>query len=425
MSIRIFLLNIHSDRNAGDLALSRVTVHQLQTNFPDCQITLSMNDLQSYQGDLHALNSITTWISTGKGWNLTRLIWLVAATITPVICRRFFGKAWFGITPRSLRPWMQACLESDIVVGTAGGYYYSTGSGLNLLLTAYSLVLAILAGKPLYFFPQSIGPFKYQWERLVAHWIYTRARIVMVREPISVQYLLDCGIPESKIILLPDVAFGFQGASREAARDWLKAQSIDPENDRPLLGMTVMDWETFAPNFKRQDVYEGAVTAAIRLFVDKHRGKVLLLPQTWGPTRGEDDRLKAAQVAKRLPEYRDSIFVIDQPINPELLQAVFGEMDLVIGTRMHSNIFSISRGVPVIPIGYLHKSLGIAQMAGLGEWVLDIDRVDALNLIEKLEELWMRRQVIRSHLKKVVPNLIEESQKVGRIIAEDFAGLGQ
>lgn len=423
MSIKIFLLNIHSDRNAGDLALSRVTIQQLQTNFPGSQITLSMNDPQSYNGDLDVLGSYFIWIQEEAHWHLSRLLWLGPATLVPLLTWRIFGKAWYGLTPKRIRDWVRVYIEADLIASTAGGYLYSSGKGLTIILVMYSLALAVLAGKPLYIFPQSIGPFAFKWECTLARWLYTRARIVMAREPISYNNLIACGIPESKCLLLPDLAFGFIGASKEAAQQWLQTQGIDSTTTRPLLGMTIIDWGAWSPGFDRQSAYEEAVIAAIKMFIEQYAGKVLLLPQTWGPTDAEDDRIVAHRVADRIPELGHAILVVEEPLSPDLLQAVFGEMDLVIGTRMHSNIFSVSRGVPVLPIGYLHKSLGIAQVIGLDEWVIDIRQVDAEILTEKLVTLWERRTEVRTHLEQTIPTVIEESQKAGKLIAQDFASL--
>lgn len=423
MSVQIFLQNVHSDFNAGDLALSRVTVKQLQENFPNCQITLSMNDPKSYTGDLQVIGSYFNWAMTYHQWHWHRLAWLGPASLIPVLTKRFFGKAWFGLTPRGLRDWLSAFIRADLIVSTAGGFFYSSGHGLTLLLTSYSLILAILAGKPLYIFPQSIGPFKFFWERPLARWIYSRARIVMTREPISADNLSDCGLPRQAVIVLPDIAFGFKGAEKDVGQAWLVAQGIDPAKDRPLLGMTVMDWAAFNKHFDNQKQYEDAILAAIRYFVTQYGGRVLLLPQVWGPTKEEDDRLTALQLAERLPELGKAVIAIRDPLSPELLQAIFGEMDLVIGTRMHSNIFASTRCVPVIPIGYLHKTLGIARMAGLDEWVIDIEEVDAEILVHKLTALWEQRHRVREHLRCTIPVLIEESQKAGRLTAQDFLSL--
>ncbi len=422
MPENIFLINVHSDYNAGDLALSRVTVQQLEQNFQDCKITISMNDPQSYEGDLPVLNSHFVWVLDGYHWNWGRLIWLAPGSIIPIISNRIFGKAWFGLTPKKIRDWVNAYIEADLVVSTAGGFLRSSGRGLTLLLTVYSLILAVLAGKPLYIFPQSIGPFSFTWEGPLVKWIYSKARLIMAREYITVDHLTSCGIPRDRIILLPDVAFGFKGASKDQAREWLLSKNIDRVDNKPIMAMTVMDWSATNQAFGRQSVYEDAVSAVIKFFVTKNGGKVLLVPQVWGPSKAEDDRITARRIAERLSEMKSEVVFFDEPISPDMLQAIFGEMDIVIGTRMHSNIFAATRMVPVIPIGYLQKTLGIANSAGLDEWVVDIEEVDAEILINKLTELWEQKELVKSHLAGIIPHLIEESKNAGILTAQDYFG---
>lgn len=422
MAETIFLLNVHSDRNSGDLALTRVTVEQLQVNFPASQIVLAFNDPQSYQGSLPTVNSVYPWLmrNDGRLRRLLRLAALFPSCLVPILTMRIFGKPWFGLTPSALRPWIKTYLEADLVVSTAGGFYRSSGKGLTFLLTWHSLALAVPARKPLYIFPQSIGPLRYGWEKTLSRWLFSKARIVMAREPITMHNLRTYGVPPEKCVLLPDVAFGFSGAPREAAEEWLRSHGLDPVADRPLLGVTVINWEGQNREFKYQAVYEAAVKAVIRKFAAEHQGKVLLLPQTWGPSAIEDDRVIARRIVEELPDLQNSVQMIEQPLPAELLQAVFGAMDVLIGTRMHSNIFATSRLVPVIPIGYLHKARGIAEMLGISEWVIDIDQISSEILIEKFDCLWNRRWEVRAHLEETIPEIIAQSRQAGVLVAEDY-----
>jgi len=147
-------------------------------------------------------------------------------------------------------------------------------------------------------------------------------------------------------------------------------------------------------------------------------GKVVLLPQCWGPTPGEDDRRTARRIAGLVADLGEAVIAVDDPVPPDLLKAVFGQLDLLVGTRMHSNIFALVQGVPVIPIGYLHKTRGIAQAAGIEEWVIDIHEINDQKLIQKISELWANRERVRLHLEEVMPKLIQESHQAGEILAQ-------
>lgn len=419
-SINIFLLNIHSDRNAGDYALSRVSVSQLINVFPYGNIVLSMNDPESYEGEYPVVNSPFVWIKQGNNWLWGRLIKFIVGTFLPVIVWRYFQKTFLYLTPKSLRDWVLVYIKSDIIVSTAGGYQYSSGKGITFLLLNYILILSILGKKPLYFLPQSFGPYNYSWEKTITRIVCNRSRIVMVREPVSLQNLIECNIHKDKIVLLPDIAFGFIGATQEEANHWFINHGIDLQRDRPLLGMTVIDWRAFYPRFHRQLEYEDAIISLIEFFSISLNGKVIILPQTWGPTQAEDDRVIANKIGNKLTHLSNNLLVINQSIHPQLLQAIFGTMDVVVGTRMHSNIFAMTHGVPALPIGYLHKSVGIAQMLGVEQWVIDINEIDSDILIQRFKEFWQQKEAIKSTLQVKIKLLIEESKRAGSLIYEDY-----
>jgi len=222
---------------------------------------------------------------------------------------------------------------------------------------------------------------------------------------------------------VPDLAFASPAASRSAAEAWLRAQGMRPWNGRPFLGVTLINWGAQNPRFRLQSAYEAAVAAAARHFVGRYKGSVILFHQVRGPLPIQDDRVPARRVAAQLSDLGAAVQVLEGPVPPDLLKALYGMMDIFIGSRMHSNIFALSEGVPVIAIGYQHKTRGIAQIAGLERWVLDIQEVSPQTLIAKLDELWAEREAVREHIRHRLPGLCQQANRAGAIIAADFAKL--
>jgi colanic acid/amylovoran biosynthesis protein len=425
MTTKVLILNVHSTRNAGDAALASMTLDQLKDQFSPLDVTLSMDDPSSFSGEGTTVGSLVTWLKetspTGKPrWKKWNLIWLLPACLIPIFAYRSTGRAFYGCTPAKIRALIQAYLEADLVVSEAGGFLYHSGSGLTLLVALFSLALAILSGKPLYIFPQSIGLFRKGWECTLVRWVLNRARVVMVRESISLQVLGKCGLRKDHCRLIPDLAFGFESAPAEEAEAWLVQQGIDPAQDRPLLGLTMINWGAQDIQFGWQDRYEAAVAGAARYFIEQYQGKAIFIPQVWGPLPSQDDRVPAGRVSARLSDLAEHVHLIHEPLPPELLKAVYGQMDLFIGTRMHSNIFALSEGVPVIAIGYQHKTEGIARMLDLGDWVIDIQRVDEKELIQLLRHLVEQREDLRKKIQAQLPQIVQSSRQAGRIIAADY-----
>lgn len=420
---KILLINVHSSRNAGDAALALAAIEQLKEYFPESYFILAMDDPLSHSGEGQAMHSFFGWVKKDGKWRLGSLLWLIPASILPILTYRLFGKAVFALTPASWRALLRAYTQADIVVSKPGGFLYSSGRGMSFIIAVYTLALALLAGKPVYMLPQSIGPLSHHWECVLLKWVLNRVRIVMVREPVSLRQLQACGLSPSRCYLLPDMAFAFSGAPPSFAEKWLQAQGIKDDRGEPLLGMTVLNWGAQNPRFQLQAEYEAACATAARFFVEHYGGKVFLFPQVWGPLDSQDDRVPARRIADQLADLTGSIFMIEDPLPPDLLKSVYGLMDLFIGTRMHSNIFALSQGVPTIAIGYQHKTWGIIQMMGLERWHIDIQQVNAQILTEKLAALWTERDVVRSYLNQIIPTLSQQAGQAGAMIADDFATL--
>ena len=427
MNDNILVINIHSSRNVGDAALLQVTLEQLRQNFPSSQITLCMDDPESHNGFEPAVQSIFSWVfsfgADGEtGWNYKHLALLLPASLLPLLGYKLFNKKIWIFSPRSIREIINSYLDTDLVISKPGGFLYSSGHGISLLVAAYSIIYAYLARKPVYIFPQSIGPFRCRWERMLIRWLMEKVRILMVREPISYQVIKDIGVKNINLHLIPDIAFAMQDAGHEAGGSWLMQHGINPQNSFPLLGMTMINWGAQNTDFNYQLEYEDACAQAIRYFVEKINGHVLLFPQVWGPLPSQDDRIPAHRTLERLPDLSPRVMAVDKPIPAKLLKSIYGWMELFIGTRMHSNIFALSQGVPIIAIGYLHKTMGIARMVGIEKWVISIQQTQGNVLQEKLAELWPERLLWREKIQRCIPDLIRQADAAGKMVADDYIG---
>ncbi len=75
------------------------------------------------------------------------------------------------------------------------------------------------------------------------------------------------------------MAYTFHSESQPNGQEWLQSQGINPNTDRPLLGLTVIEWEAQYQSFTDQKNFEEAIAATIRDFVNRFGGMVLIFPQ--------------------------------------------------------------------------------------------------------------------------------------------------
>lgn len=425
---KILVINVHSYHNAGDAALAETVLRLLRDNFPQADITLAMDDPSSYSGSEATIKSFMAWFkhdNQGRiGWRWLTILFVGLTSLLAVVAKRLFGRPISLQAVKGHQETIRAYLDADLVVSCAGNYLYSSGIvGLAFVFSIYTMVYACMVGKPLYAMPQSIGPLKRWWEKVLVRWLIAKMRLVFIREPISWATLQTIGARGNNCHLVPDIAFAFPAVSYSLAAELLSEVGLVFPTP-PLLGITVIDWQGQTRAFNEQERYEEAIVEAIRFFVKHYQGKVVLFSQVCGPTFKDDDRIPARRVFDRLKDLGgDRVLLLDRDLPPALLKSAYGLMDAFIGTRLHSNVFALSAGVPVIAIAYQYKTRGVMEMLGLGKWVLSIDNVDIDTLIPLLESAFAEHQQTRQQIAEMMPGVIESIGRVGQMMATDFYGL--
>lgn len=421
--VKILILNVHSCHNAGDAALLEAAVDQLRRAFPGAHLIVAANDVGSVASmglDVSVIGSFMSLYGPSggerRGWRLVRMVWVTLLSLFAGIWYRLFRRALPDLQA-PLRTLIEAYTGVDLVVSCPGNIFFTLGRiGLPFLVSAYTVAYALMLSKPLYVMPQSVGPLARRWERAVVRALYSRARLVFVREPVSWRLCRDLGLDDRRLRLVPDLALGVTTG----------ALPLQPEHnalpdgaERPRIGVTVINRIIRSVAGDRWRDYGDAVAGALTGFLAAYGGQAYFCPQVTGPTSQEDDRVMARLILERMPEGARAV-LLDIPTTPHLLRAAYAEMDLFIATRMHSGIFAIASGVPTLLIGYLHKTLGLAEMLGMEEWVLDISEVTEGQLTQKLSALWQRRDAVREQLTERVRALQARVATVGPAIASDF-----
>ena len=422
----ILLINLHSFFNIGDAVLAKESIKLLKNYFPESKIILAMNDPSSNYGIEETVNSFTKFYkltskNTTQKWRINTIIGLFLSSLNTALFYRYFNKKFFlGMTP-SQKVLISSYLDADIVVSVAGNALYSSGNfGLQFMITTFSMAYAILLDKPLYFLPQSIGPITRKWEGMFLRWIVNQSRIVMIRESISLSQLEKFKINKQKVFQVPDLAFAYQGSEPDQAEKWLAEQGVDIHNDGALIGITVINWREYNQGFLEQKLYEDAVVIAINEFIKITQGKAIIFTQVGGSSLVANDYIVSKRIHKGIISTGQQSILTDFVNSPKLIKSAYGFMDIFLGTRMHSNIFAISQGVPTLAIAYLYKTTGIMQDLGLNEWTIDIKGIEAESLTYMLIRLWNSRYNVKQTIEENLPLLIKKTAKAGLLIHKDF-----
>jgi colanic acid/amylovoran biosynthesis protein len=94
---------------------------------------------------------------------------------------------------------------------------------------------------------------------------------------------------------------------------------------------------------------------------------------------------------------------------------------MVIGTRFHSVIFSLTSHVPAIAIEYEHKTGGIMKDLDLTDWVLKIEEVNQVTLCRMVDQLIKQRADYQMKLQRIMPNYVKGTRNAIGVVADVYA----
>lgn len=428
----ILIVNLHSAQNAGDYALLQLSLAELHAHFPQHTITLSANDPASFRlpdQRERVIPSFFYWMqgASSRPIRILSSFWLFVCSILAALVHRTTGRIPFLPVPAAQRESIRAYFDAGLVASCPGNFLYSRSyqAGLPLLLTIYTIAYAWVAGKPIFMLPQTIGPIRRRWERLILAWLLHRVQMILVRDSLSRDYLQELGIPDARCFLLADMAFQPPSEDISPGLQLLREFAIDPDLHRPLLGLTAINWGAQDPAFTDQEAYETALADTIQRFLQEQQGYAVIFAQVCGPTPADDDRIPARRIKAQLAnsEVASRVVVADGVFPPAALRAAYAQVDLFIGSRLHSNIFALSEEIPVLAIAYQMKTLGVMQMLDMAEWVIDIDRVDQGRLSALYSRIWPERQALRAQIPGRVGQIICQRQDTLRTVYSEMAAV--
>lgn len=394
--MKILILNVHSALNLGDDAIMQATLRGLKAVFAEAQITVAANDPASWTKyhEIQVVGSLATWVADPAHGQWRKRAYLMPVTLILLISAVFFYRlfrlqlTWGTPSQRSL---LAAYYDADLVLSCGGGNFYAHRPLSPALIWAlWSLDFALALGKPVAMLPQSFGPVAGSAQQLLARWTFSRVHLIMVREPRASSFLREVLRAKTPIILLPDLAFGLSAGKLH--------EDTNSKTSRRQIGVTAIDRGAQDPGFKGQMQYEAALMALLTRLANEENVEIHVFCQSFGPSLDQDDRPVALRLYQQLRRNGvDAALHLDFRSADEI-EAAYSQLDMVIGTRMHTGIFALTSGVPVLLIGYQPKACGMMATLGLERYCCDIRDVDADVLFELACEILTREQELRTQI---------------------------
>ena len=240
-----------------------------------------------------------------------------------------------------------------------GGYQFGDPWGVKLAARKLRILKRLAArGTPIFFMPQTWGPFSSEGFAGVICQIVDQATVCYVRDMVSMEAMRAlCGENHGKIRFAHDIAWNFVGAERFVGERLIRNTGLNRQNHALTVALT--------PNLRIYERTEGinsrneyvrSLLHVVKHLCSAHDAQVILVGHELAPqrTRAKDDRMLCALLLSLL-DGEWPVVHLDTDFSAADVKSVIGNCDLLVSSRYHALIAALSQGVPVAAIGWSHK----------------------------------------------------------------------
>ena len=333
--------------NIGDESILRTLITSLREKIPDCRLTVLSHD--------------------------------------PASTREKYGvEAVDRMAPLAI---LRAVKRCDMLISGGGSLLQDVTSNRSIRYYLAIIRLAKFFGKKVFIYSQGIGPIDRAENRRATAKALRKADGIVVRDEKSAVLLEEIGIEHEKVVITADPVIRMKKPDKNVGAEILTRVGVDG-------GKLTVGWAIRERHIDSAFVRE--VSESIRYLKENYDAESVLIPFHY-----EEDRTVCAEIAQRT----GAKCLTEKYLSEDML-SIIGNMDVLVGVRLHSLIYAAIMGVPLIGVSYDPKCTAFLNSVGL-------DRLCTREAFtaEKFEEEFARVRQSGAQQTATVSEKMEELRK--------------
>jgi len=273
---------------------------------------------------------------------------------------------------------------------TPGDLFLSGGGGLLQDATgyksiAYYLGLLWLAKKrraKTMIFAQGVGPVNSLWGKMLTPMVLNGVDKITVRDQNSADLLKKLGV-KKPVQVTADLVLALKPAGEEEINRIFDAEGVPQRT--PKAAFSLRNWENCP--------VEEIIAAARRISEELNLFPVFI------PFQADQD----AELCEKVCRYTGVGVQLKGSYSPRQLLGLFSRMELTVGMRLHSLIYSSLGQVPALGLAYDPKVENFMDLVNL-PWI-PYRKITAPEIVQQARRLYRERDIIKADLANKVSGL--------------------
>lgn len=354
--------------NIGDESILRSVITSIRSRLPDCTLTVLSHD--------------------------------------PAGTREKYGvEAVDRMAPMEI---VRAVKRCDMLISGGGSLLQDVTSSKSIQYYLSIIRLAKHYHKKVFIYSQGIGPIDRPANRRATARVLRTVDGIVVRDERSANLLEEIGIPREKVVITADPVLRMARRDKTDGAEALRKAGV-PEQRGLTVGWAIREKDKGSPLM-------GEVMECIRWLKEKYGAESVLIPFHY-----EEDLAVSREIASRLD---GAAFCLQEKYLSEDMLSIIGNMDLMVGMRLHSLIYAAIQGVPMVGISYDPKCTAFLRSVGM-EPLSTKENFSAEAFKENFDRIMkdgaQRAQTVSEHVAELQNKLDANEDMICRLLNGDAA----
>ncbi|MCR5176227.1 MAG: polysaccharide pyruvyl transferase CsaB [Anaerovibrio sp.] len=263
-----------------------------------------------------------------------------------------------------------ALFKADLLISGGGSLLQNVTSRRSLYYYLMIIILAELLHTPVMLYAQGIGPIQGTFARWVMRIVGNGIKLITVRDKGSLGELAQMKIRRPVIECTSDPVHAIHPVDKNIGRGILTENNA--YGAKALVGISVREWQGLTH-------YKAVIARAADQIAQEFDARIVFLPMQY-----PEDVQTAEMVASMTS---CNAVVLQKDYTTKELLSIVGNMDMLIGVRLHALIFAAVMGVPMIGVSYDPKIDRFLESVGESP-VGDLENVKYDELVNRVRLKW-------------------------------------
>lgn len=276
----------------------------------------------------------------------------------------------------------------DLLISGGGSLLQDVTSNRSILYYLFIMFIGILFKKRVMVYSQGIGPINRPINKSLTRMVLNKVDFITLRDHKSEEVLRDMKIKNKNICITADPVIGLKKRNTKAGKELLLQTELW-DNNKPTIGFALRGRD-------RDNNLVDVISRVSDEIIDEMGVNIAFIPFHLG----EDIKVLNEIQGKM----KNKAIFFKEKYNLDQMLSIMGNLDLLVGIRLHSLIFSAVMNTPMTAISYDPKIDNF--MESIEEPVFcNVDELNYDILLEEIKEKINREEEYKSRLEKKVNSL--------------------